>query len=796
MEDPCAPWEQPSGEWAWAGSGSAGQGDGSTARQDQERSEEQTGEAPSVLEKDHAAGVEAEGGGATAEEPPQRLPEPGAEANPEEAMGAEDGDGAEASCHPRWQLLAARLACSAEAGTPAGSGADAGSGCGITTLEIPQAWAEGAAQARPERGTPERGARSRGKTAEGLPSPARGASPNSPSRRWRSSSRPARAAAEAAPGRPSHAAQAWREQAPPAPLGPRHGHGHGGPLVVALWVGPLPLPQCKDADERELLGLLDGLQVHRIEMHQQCAYVFVPANRAWEVRVRVTNRTIRNGPRLSARERVDAANWVPIQVSPLEVAFSQREIPDRFRDGIALEDSVAQTQVTRLTEGWSLLEPPFAPMRVVADGHRFLALNNRRLYVLQRRAAELWPRPSVANVLLCDGQVPSEHWAMLATRETGDRVDVLSAVPSPGASLPWAQTTKWRRAWSCEDAVAEAEMRTAAAGERSRRDQAWASWGQAGSRWADAGPGSAWPTAPRGGGGGGRAPGQGRERGWPSASWEGAREWGTWQSRRAQDRWHEGGSTVEQDEAEPSSVARDGNRGSPEDKVPEPAAEPGGEPPDTPACDASPPGPEEEARAASREGKDEPEEEATERVAVGGDETEAKEATEEHAFRTSWQCSNNNDYNNYNDNNNNNNDDNNNDDNNNAPQRGPRRRPSSDRARASVRRSVYRVKRVALRSGQGRSGLPRRRARSAAVSRRRGGPTPSPNSRRRTRRSTPASRSRGTGATPAFQSAQALSPRLSLSPLFGPAPQKERGAVSQGAGLLGAMLDPSVSATR
>ncbi|CAE8724271.1 unnamed protein product [Polarella glacialis] len=256
-----------------------------------------------------------------------------------------------------------------------------------------------------------------------------------------------------------------------------------------LWVGPLPLPQDREADRQLLLALLEGTGVLELEVQRQCAYVTVPAEQAWEVRVRVTNRMIRGGPKLSARERISAASWAPIQVSPLEVIFSQAEISDRFREpreglregGRHLEESLLQVQVQRLPEGWCLLSAPFAPIRVVADGHRFLALDNRRLYVLQRKAVELWPTPCLVDVLLCDGQVPSEHWARLATRGAGDRVTIVSgesADPWGGASRGVARCG---RTWSCEDALAEREFcRTTSRPHQQQQQGNGRSWGDGG----------------------------------------------------------------------------------------------------------------------------------------------------------------------------------------------------------------------------------------------------------------------------------------------------------------------------
>jgi len=149
----------------------------------------------------------------------------------------------------------------------------------------------------------------------------------------------------------------------------RHVHSsrrHGGPsqaqmAMICLWVGPLPIPHSKEADQQELLMLLDGLWVHNIELHRQFAYVTVPESQIWDVRVRITNRAIRNGHRLSVRERVDSCNFVPVQVSPLDIVFSQMEIADRFRDDIVLDEVVLQVETCALAEGWSLLAPPLRP---------------------------------------------------------------------------------------------------------------------------------------------------------------------------------------------------------------------------------------------------------------------------------------------------------------------------------------------------------------------------------------------------------------------------------------------------
>lgn len=74
------------------------------------------------------------------------------------------------------------------------------------------------------------------------------------------------------------------------------------------------------------------------------------------------------------------------------------------------------------------------------------------------------------DVLLAQTQVPSEHWAKLATRGLGQSVTLLSALPTCGRGLQrWADTTKWCRTWCADDAIAEAEIRIATA--MSRRAQ-------------------------------------------------------------------------------------------------------------------------------------------------------------------------------------------------------------------------------------------------------------------------------------------------------------------------------------
>lgn len=248
--------------------------------------------------------------------------------------------------------------------------------------------------------------------------------------------------------------------------------------IVTLWVGPLPLPQCREADQQALLQMLLSLRIIDLEVHERCAYVTVPASQAWQVRVCITNRAIRHGPRLSARERVDSAEWVSLRVSPLEVAFSQGEISDRLGDDeVLLEELVDQTQLQRLGEGWLLLLPPFAPMRVAGDGHRFVSFDNQLLYVLQRKAVQLWPRPCVADVLICDGQVPSEYWAILAMRCGGDSVILLSCLPAPVRSpLLWGSAAKWQRKWAYEDAIADKEYRQQAARVQWRARENWTTW--------------------------------------------------------------------------------------------------------------------------------------------------------------------------------------------------------------------------------------------------------------------------------------------------------------------------------
>lgn len=342
---------------------------------------------------------------------------------------------------------------------------------GFSTLEIPSSWATEVVEqdSKPSQMTP--AARVKGEVGEHEAHFERSESSAVRfAQRERSSSRPPRHVAQPCQGSYAAASRA---------------------RTSCLWVGPLPLPPSKEADFRELSMLLDGFWIYNIEMHRQFAYITVPESQAWDVRVCITNRTIRNGPRLSARERMDSCEFHPTQISPLDVVFSQPEIADIFRNECPLDEAVREVEVQRLSEGWSILAPPFAPIKVVPDGHRYVALDNRRLYVLQRRAVELWPRPCVADMLLAHGPAPSEFWAKLATRGPGDSINVLSAVTS-GASQHqrWVDVTKWRRSWCCEAAIAEAEIRRAALAERRARDHDWKGKGhgepvRGGKRWLD-----------------------------------------------------------------------------------------------------------------------------------------------------------------------------------------------------------------------------------------------------------------------------------------------------------------------
>lgn len=268
-----------------------------------------------------------------------------------------------------------------------------------------------------------------------------------------------------------HEAVAARDTSGGAAI-PRHlpqaGEPSAAPMEATLWIGPLPLPHNKEQDQQELLTLLEGLRILKIDMHRQYAYVTVPRRQAWEVKRRVLGCMIRSGPKLSAREWVESARFVPCRTSPFDVCFSQKEIADRFRNEALLDDVVPKVSLDRGADGLAVLSPPFGPIRVLGDGAKLVALDNRRLYVLQKKATQLWPRPCVIEVLLCEGQPPSEFWAKLATRGTGDSVIVLSALYSEIATR-WSERTKWARRWCWEDALLEAEDRMA----RRREAQQW-----------------------------------------------------------------------------------------------------------------------------------------------------------------------------------------------------------------------------------------------------------------------------------------------------------------------------------
>jgi len=89
-------------------------------------------------------------------------------------------------------------------------------------------------------------------------------------------------------------------------------------------------------------------------------------------------------------------------ISPFAVRFSQDYVRTTFRDGRSIEASVADVRSKPGVQDYELvLDAPFPPIEILrykphgrdgAAGEQWCTFDNRRLYCLQRAAAELWPK--------------------------------------------------------------------------------------------------------------------------------------------------------------------------------------------------------------------------------------------------------------------------------------------------------------------------------------------------------------------------------------------------------------------
>lgn len=93
-------------------------------------------------------------------------------------------------------------------------------------------------------------------------------------------------------------------------------------------------------------------------------------------------------------------------ICPLSIRFSQNHVRTTFRDGSLVDDTVALVKACTGTGPYELiLQAPFPSIEIVRhrpgqhhhpdiadDDEHWFAIDNRRLYVLQRAAVNLWPR--------------------------------------------------------------------------------------------------------------------------------------------------------------------------------------------------------------------------------------------------------------------------------------------------------------------------------------------------------------------------------------------------------------------
>mmetsp|Transcript_2631 Transcript_2631/g.6791 ORF Transcript_2631/g.6791 Transcript_2631/m.6791 type:complete len:303 (-) Transcript_2631:87-995(-) len=151
-------------------------------------------------------------------------------------------------------------------------------------------------------------------------------------------------------------------------------------------------------------------------------------------------------------------------INPLAVRFSQDRIWPDFQDGRHIEDSLQEIDTVAASAAHYdlVLRPPFPPIEIIRlkqerredDGERmrdpngrriygeesWFTFDNRRLYCLQRRALQLWPRAAAVVVkVLFD--FPEVRCARHKFRTTSDGNSVKISLPdgSPGSKWCWQE---------------------------------------------------------------------------------------------------------------------------------------------------------------------------------------------------------------------------------------------------------------------------------------------------------------------------------------------------------------------
>lgn len=187
-------------------------------------------------------------------------------------------------------------------------------------------------------------------------------------------------------------------------------------------------------------------------------------------------------------------------VSPLDVRFSQNVIYPRFTDGRSVDDAAKAIRAVGGVDGTAdaevTLEPPFPAVEVVRwvpklrdgegnpvdDGtgkHKkaeegLFAVDNRRLYALQRAAATQWPRRcKVEMQLVVDRAEVLKHVKKFRTRTNGLSITVSEW---SGVGRDNAKDFSVLRVWDWRSAISSAQSGGASGSTASTDTGSCGSW--------------------------------------------------------------------------------------------------------------------------------------------------------------------------------------------------------------------------------------------------------------------------------------------------------------------------------
>jgi len=137
-------------------------------------------------------------------------------------------------------------------------------------------------------------------------------------------------------------------------------------------------------------------------------------------------------------------------ISPLAIRFSQQRIRETFQDGREVESTIEEIIALPGTGDYDIiLDAPFPAIEIIrwapngrksSGGENWFTFDNRRLYCLQRLAAENWPKRVGAKVEVMYADAGTIR-KKLDTKTEGLSVSIGHAFASAGELTEWS----WRQ---------------------------------------------------------------------------------------------------------------------------------------------------------------------------------------------------------------------------------------------------------------------------------------------------------------------------------------------------------------